>query len=132
MLLRPKTPEQIAHEREVQQASIDVAVHLLRVAVGSMADDLKTLRLQLWNLQNCDVQIDPLQANEAAERGQKLYREAVGKLWSELPFRCADIVAAMDPNNELPNPEFVAGAVANFVQAAKPCWFDWEPDICKK
>ncbi len=126
MLLRPKTPEQIAHEREVQQASMDVAVHLLRVAIGSMADDLKTLRLQLWNLQNCDVKIDPLQANEAAKRGQRLYREAVDKLWSELPFRCADIVSELDKQNELANPEFVAGAVAHFVRAAKPYWFDCE------
>lgn len=132
MLMRPKTPEQIEHERNVQQASMDVAVELLKVAVGSMLDDLRTLRLQLLSLHHGRATADPLAVNEAAVRGQKLYREAVDKLWADLPFRCADIVAAMDKNEELANPKFVAGAVAHFVKAAKPYWFGCEAQRCKK
>jgi len=120
------TVEQVEHEREVQQASMDAAVNLIGIAVGSMIDELKTLRMQLRHLQICQVKTDPLQANDAAKRGQKLYREAIDKMWADLPFRCADIVAAMDKDDRLANQEFVAGAVLNFVRAAKPVWFDWE------
>lgn len=123
------TVEQVEHEREVQQASMDVAVNLLRIAVGSMIDELQTLRMQLRHLQICQVLTDPLQANEAAKRGQKLYREAIDKMWADLPFRCADIVAAMDKDDRLANQEFVAGAVLNFVRVAKPVWFDWENKV---
>ncbi len=126
MQVVPKTPAQIEHERNVQQASMDVAVELLKVAVGSMLDDLRTLRLQLLNLHHGRATADVLSVNEAAKRGQKLYREAVDKLWADLPFRCADIVSELDTKNELANPEFVAGAVAHFVKAAKPYWFDCE------
>jgi len=126
MQVVPKTPAQIEHERNVQQASMDVAVELLKVAVGSMLDDLRTLRLQLLNLHHGRATADVLSVNEAAKRGQKLYREAVDKLWADLPFRCADIVSELDKQNELANPEFVAGAVAHFVRAAKPYWFDCE------
>lgn len=126
MQVVPKTPAQIEHERNVQQASMDVAVELLKVAVSSMLDDLRTLRLQLISLHHGRATADPVSVNEAAVRGQKLYREAVDKLWSELPFRCADIVSELDKQNELANPEFVAGAVAHFVRAAKPYWFDCE------
>ncbi len=126
MQLMPKTPAQIEHERNVQQASMDVAVELLKVAVSSMLDDLRTLRLQLLSLHHGRATADPLAVNEAAVRGQKLYREAVDKLWADLPFRCADIVSELDKQNELANPEFVAGAVAHFVRAAKPYWFDCE------
>ena len=120
------TVEQVEHEREVQQASMDAAVNLIGIAVGSMIDELKTLRMQLRHLQNCPVKTDPLQASDAAKRGQKLYREAIDKMWADLPFRCAEIVAAMDKDDRLANQEFVAGAVLNFVRAAKPVWFDWE------
>ncbi len=126
MSLMPKTPAQIEHERNVQQASMDVAVELLKVTVGSMLDDLKTLRLQLLNLHHGRAPADVLSVNAAAVRGQKLYREAVDKLWADLPFRCADIVTSLDKNNELANPEYVAGAVAHFVRSAKPYWFDVE------
>ncbi len=122
----PKTPAQIEHERNVQQASMDVAVELLKVAVSSMLDDLRTLRLQLISLHHGRAAADALSVHEAAKRGQKLYREAVDKLWADLPFRCADIVSELDKQNELANPEFVAGAVAHFVRAAKPYWFDCE------
>lgn len=126
MQLMPKTPAQIEHERNVQQASMDVAVELLKVAVSSMLDDLRTLRLQLLSLHHGRATADPLAVNEAAVRGQKLYREAVDKLWADLPFRCSEIVSELDTKNELANPEFVAGAVAHFVRAAKPYWFDCE------
>ncbi len=126
MQVVPKTPAQIEHERNVQQASMDVAVELLKVAVSSMLDDLRTLRLQLISLHHGRATADPVSVNEAAKRGQKLYREAVDKLWADLPFRCADIVSELDKQNELANPEFVAGAVAHFVRAAKPYWFDCE------
>jgi len=126
MQVVPKTPAQIEHERNVQQASMDVAVELLKVAVSSMLDDLRTLRLQLISLHHGRATADQLAVNEAAKRGQKLYREAVDKLWADLPFRCADIVSELDKQNELANPEFVAGAVAHFVRAAKPYWFDCE------
>ena len=126
MALQLKTPAQIELEREVQQASMDVAVELLKVTVGSIIDDLKTLRLQLISLHHGRATADVLQTNAAAVRGQKLFRDAVDKLWDDLPFRCADIVAAMDKDDRLANQEFVAGAVLNFVRAAKPVWFDWE------
>lgn len=126
MIIRPKSDEQIVVERSVQQASMDVAVELLKVAVSSMLDDLRTLRLQLISLHHGRATADPVSVNEAAKRGQKLYREAVDKLWADLPFRCADIVSELDKQNELANPEFVAGAVAHFVRAAKPYWFDCE------
>ena len=131
MQLLPKTPTQIEHERNVQMASCDVAIELLKVAVSSMLTDLKTLRLQLITLNFARATADPLAVNEAAVRGQKLYRDAVDKLWADLPFRCADIVAAMDAKNELANPEYVAGAVAHFVRAAKPYWFDCEEASCE-
>lgn len=131
MEVLPKTPAQIEHERDVQQAAMDVAVELLKVTVGSMLDDLKTLRLQLINLHHGRATADPLLVHEAAKRGQKLYREAVDRLWADLPFKCSDIVSEMDKQNELANPEFVAGAVAYFVKAAKPHWFDCEEASCK-
>ncbi|MBK7092387.1 MAG: hypothetical protein IPH59_11820 [bacterium] len=89
MSLMPKTPAQIEHERNVQMASCDVAVELLKVAVGSMMMDLKTLRLQLLTLHHGRATADPLAVNEAAVRGQKLYRDAMDRLWADLPFRCA-------------------------------------------
>ena len=130
MALQLKTPAQIELEREVQQASMDVAVELLKVTVGSIIDDLKTLRLQLISLHHGRATADVLQTNAAAVRGQKLFRDAVDKLWDDLPFRCEDIVAALDKDNELPNHDHVTAALVHFVQAVKPYWLRYEERSC--
>jgi hypothetical protein len=126
------TVYQVEHERQVQQDAMDTAIQLLRIAVGSMQDDLTTLQMQLYALQGSRVNQRPLQANEAALAGQRLYREAMDKLWAELPFKCAEIVADLAKDNESIDRGSVEKTLAHFVAAAKPFWFDWEGDRCKK
>lgn len=131
MALQLKTPAQIELEREVQQASMDVAVELLKVTVGSIIDDLKTLRAQLGCLQQYKAAVDPLQIEQAAKLGQSLYQDAVKTLWAEFPFTCIDLIERADKTKSLANPENEAVDLLSFIDAAKPFMFYEDDDSCE-
>ncbi len=131
MIIRPKSDEQIVVERSVLESSKDAALKLLAITVGSMIDDLKTLRAQLGCLQQYKAAVDPLQIEQAAKLGQSLYQDAVKTLWAEFPFTCIDLIERADKTKSLANPENVAVDLLSFIDAAKPFMFDEDDDSCE-
>ncbi len=131
MIIRPKSDEQIVVERSVLESSKDSALKLLAITVGSMIDDLKTLRAQLGCLQQYKAAVDPLQIEQAAKLGQSLYQDAIKTLWAEFPFTCIDLIERADKSKTLVNPETVAVDLLSFIDAAKPFMFDEDDDSCE-
>lgn len=118
--IKPLSASEIEYGGQVYSEATDEAMRLLRVAIGSMIDDLETLRCQLGNLQLAAHDAKPLAARRAALRGRKLFREACDKLWAELPFDCVDLVADADKEERIKNHDYVVGGLVSFIKAAKP------------